>query len=191
MKEKQRGFFMIANDILYYLPQIGLAGFLVYCILRRMTDRNDRCYPSLHTLNRMTGVEEGQLKEILARLEALQLMSRLQHVNSLNGKETEVYVVPLYPEGLEKLDENSSKNPVPVPGEQLSLSLPEIKTTPIILDQWEDPPIPTQVDDPPQTLSQDDLISLVKLLVEQMRETTGQMNRLLERMDPLVAQQAK
>ena len=191
MKEKQRGFFMIANDILHYLPQIGLAGFLVYCILRRMTDRNDRCYPSLHTLNRMTGVEEGQLKEILARLEVLQLMSRLQHVNSLNGKETEVYVVPLYPEGLEKLDENLSKNPVPVPGEQLLLSLPEIKTTPIILDQWDEPSIPMQVDDPPQTLSQDDLISLVKLLVEQMRETTGQMNRLLERMDPLVAQQTK
>ena len=75
MKEKQRGFFMIANDIFHHLPQIGPIGFLIYCILRRMTDRNDRCYPSVQTLSRITGVEEAQLNTALDRLEALQLQA--------------------------------------------------------------------------------------------------------------------
>ena len=186
-KSKQRGFFMIANDILHHLPQLGLAGFLIYCILRRMTDRNDRCYPSLYGLSRMTGVDEEQIKDILTRLEALQLMSRLQHTNSLNGKQTEVYQLPLYPEGLSEADKKTIKPPTPAPGEQLSLYKPELTKTPIIPSIPDDPPNPIQVDDPPSALSSDDLNSLVKLLVEQMRETNKRMDSLLQRIDSVVA----
>ena len=186
MKEKQRGFFMIANDILHHLPQIGPIGFLIYCILRRMTDRNDRCYPSLYGLSRMTGIDEELIKESLARLEALQLMSRLKHINSLNGKETEVYQLPLYPEGLSEADKKPDKSPAPAPGEQLSLYQPTRAKAPIIPLIQDRPSIPAQVDDPPRTLSLDDLTPLIKLLVEQMRETNHQMDSLLQRIDRIV-----
>ena len=191
MKEKQRGFFMIANDILHYLPQIGLIGLVLYCILRRMTDRNDRCYPSPQTLARIIGVEESEIKEALDQLEALQLMSRLQHINTLNGKETEIYVVPLYPEGLETFDEKPPNTQPPAPGEQLSLYQPQPTKRAIVPSVAKPLPLVTQVDDPPPALSKDDLVSLVKLLVEQMKGTTHQMDRLIERMDRIVVQLEK
>ena len=185
-KSKQRGFFMIANDILHYLPQIGLIGLVLYSILRRMTDRNDRCYPSPQTLARTIGVEESEIKEALDQLEALQLMSRLQHINTLNGKETEVYVVPLYPEGLETLDEKPPNTQPPAPGEQLSLYQPQPAKRAIVPSVAKPLTLVTQVDDPPPALSKDDLVSLVKLLVEQMKGTTHQMDRLIERVDRIV-----
>ena len=191
MKEKQRGFFMIANDILHYLPQIGLIGLVLYSILRRMTDRNDRCYPSPQTLARIIGVEESQIEEALDQLEALQLMSRLQHINTLNGKETEVYVVPLYPEVLETVDSISAKAQVVEPNRQLSLELPDHGSTPITPVQQKIIHLPKLVDDPPKTVQNDNLGSLIPLLVEQMRETNNQMNVLIERIDRVLEQTTK
>ena len=188
---KQRGFFMIANEIIHYIPQLGVAGFLVYCTLRRMTDRNDRCYPSLHRLTRMTGVEEEALKEVLDRLEALQLMQRLQQTNSLNDQPTDIYLLPLYPKGLETVDDNASKEWETKPGSQLILELSGHETTPIIPSTPDPSLIPKKVDDPPQTDAEDRFVALITLLVEQMQENTNQMNSLIQRMDRVIERTVK
>ena len=187
----KKGFFMVANDIiLHYLPQLGAVGFMLYCTLRRMTDRNDRCYPSLHALTRLTGIEERQIKVELDRLERLQLMQRLQHINGLNGKQTEVYLLPLYPEILAQSHNDLAQEQAAKPGAQLSLHLQgEVQSG------VEFPKAPTEVeivaqlgkvDDPPNTPQINTLASLVTLLVEQMRETNHQMGSLIERVDRVV-----
>lgn len=178
---------MVANDIiLRCLPQLGAAGFMLYCTLRRMTDRNDRCYPSLHALTRLTGIEETQLKVELDRLEQLQLMQRLQHINGLNGKQTEVYLLPLYPEILEKIQRDRPQEQATRPGAQLSLQLQsevEFLSAPSVVERVAQL---GKVDNPSKEPQIDTLSSLITLLVEQMRETNHQMGSLIERMDRVI-----
>ena len=185
----KKGFFMVANDIiLHCLPQLGAVGFMLYCTLRRMTDRNDRCYPSLQTLTRMTGIEEPQLKVELDRLERLQLMQRLQHINGLNGKQTEVYLLPLYPEWVINGDDKASDEQPIEPGSQLSLYLERDGISPEGPAMVKISTEPDRVDHPPKEQPVEGLISLITLLVEQMRETSGQMGTLIQRMDRIVEQ---
>ncbi len=92
--EYRYGFFMVDNELIdEHGAEIGPYAFFVYGAICRYSDRNGKCFPSVSTLARVTGISESSVRRSLNRLEEHKLIYRTQCFDPQGGQRSNIYTL--------------------------------------------------------------------------------------------------
>lgn len=66
---------------------------LIYIYLKKFSDSNNQCFPSIKTLSSLTKIGTTKVKQTLSELEEKGVISKLNRYKSDGGKSTNLYVL--------------------------------------------------------------------------------------------------